>query len=194
MSEKKTFHPKKLAASRKEGAKKGQDLSGLEDMGGVRYFHVALESCDGEFPLVEEAMAGANTPVNPNSEERKGGAQNIGKAFFSASQDTLCIYLHVPEAVSEAKASEAVVTVQEWFEMIINCLPKGYKVLESPPKEESFGFAKIEVRRSECEGEVFPLKLRDEVIGLGFAFLREKGVVPEDDDSSDCELPEGYEW
>lgn len=35
-------HEKKIAAARKEGAKKGQDLSGLEDMGGVRYFHVTL--------------------------------------------------------------------------------------------------------------------------------------------------------
>ena len=35
-------HEKKIAVARKEGAKKGQDLSGLEDMGGVRYFHVTL--------------------------------------------------------------------------------------------------------------------------------------------------------
>ena len=181
---------KKLAAAQKEGAKKGQDLSGLEDMGGVRYFHVALENCEGSWDLTEAAMEGANKPVDPNGEDRKGGAQNIGKVFLSASPSCLCIYLHVPEAVS------SVISVQDWFDVIVNCLPKGHKVVQSPPPrdESSYGFAKVEVRTQECEGEVFPLKLRDEVSGIGFAFLRSRNVVPEDEESSDFEVEDGYEW
>lgn len=44
---------------------------------------------------------GANTPVDPEGEERKGGAQGIAKAFLSAGDDRLCIYLHVPENLSK---------------------------------------------------------------------------------------------
>jgi hypothetical protein len=35
--------------------------------------------------------------------------------------------------------------------------------------------------------EVFPLKLRDEAIGQGFAYLRSKKLVPEVEDSDDDE-------
>jgi hypothetical protein len=34
---------------------------------GIHTFHVALESCDGNWALVEEAMKGANTEVDPVS-------------------------------------------------------------------------------------------------------------------------------
>lgn len=51
-------------------------------MGGIHFFHVALESCEGDWELVEEAMQGANAPAE--GEERKGGAGEIGKAFLSA--------------------------------------------------------------------------------------------------------------
>jgi hypothetical protein len=54
---------------------------------------------------VEEAMKGANTPVDPEGEERKGGAQNIAKAFLSAGDDRLCIYVHVPENLAKVRRS-----------------------------------------------------------------------------------------
>ena len=36
-----------------------------------------------------------------------------------------------------------------------------------------------------AEKGLFPLKLRDEAISAGFAFLRAKGLVPADDSSDD---------
>ena len=196
-------HEKKIAAAKKEGAKKGQDLSGLQDMGGVSYFHVALDKSDGNWHLIEAAMDGANASVDPNGEDRKGGAGNIGKVFFSASSECMCIYMHVPEGVSEK------VTLQEWFDNIVSNLPRayeatdeheafqGHRVLLAPTDNDQdgkSGFAKIELRPKECKGEVFTLKKRDEVIGLGFAFLRSKGVVPEEEESSDYEVEGDYEW
>lgn len=65
-----------------------QDLSGLEDMGGIHFFHVALESCEGNWELMEEAMQGANAPAE--GDERKGGAGEIGKAFLSAGTRRAC--------------------------------------------------------------------------------------------------------
>ena len=184
----KTYSEKIRALARKEGAKKGQDLSGLEDMGGVHYFHVALENCEGSWELVEEAMKGANTEVDPKAEDRSGGAQNIGKAFLSASVDRLCIYLHVPSKLS------TVVPIEEWFNVLVEA--SGATVLESPfiGNGVGGGFAKAEVLRT-GGSEVFPLKLRDAAIGLGFAYLRSKGVVPEDDNSSEMEMEDcGVEW
>ncbi len=46
------------------------------------------------------------------------------------------------------------------------------------------GFAKAETLKAP---EVFPLKLRDEAIGQGFAYLRSKKLVPEVEDSDDDE-------
>jgi hypothetical protein len=170
---------KQRALSRKEGAKKGQDLSGLQDMGGVSFFHVALENCKGNWELVQEAMDGANTPVEPGAEERKGGADKIAKAFLSASDDRLCIYLHVPEELSDKG-----VTLPEWFDVLVKA--SNATVLTAPT--EYFGFAKAEFLGGP---ERFPLKVRDATIGLGFAYLRGKGVIPEDDTSD--EYPEGNE-
>jgi hypothetical protein len=39
--------PKALAAAKKEGGKKGQDLCGMADMGGIRFFHVAIDNANG---------------------------------------------------------------------------------------------------------------------------------------------------
>lgn len=136
-------------------------------------------------------MEGANTPVDPNGDDRKGGAQNIGKVFLSAATERMCIYMHVPEAVSDK------VTLQDWFDNIVRNLPEGHKVLLSPTDNDQdgkSGFAKIELCPKDCKGEVFTLKKRDEVIGLGFAFLRSKGVVPEEEESSDYEVEGDYEW
>lgn len=48
-----------------------------------------------------------------------------------------------------------------------------------PPQD---GFAKAETLKA---NEVFPLKLRDEAIGQGFAYLRSKKLVPEQEESDD---------
>lgn len=168
---------KLLAAAFKEGGKKGQDLAGFADIGGVKYFHVALENCNGSWELTEAAMNGANTVVDEAAEERKGGALNIAKAFLSANEDRLCIYLHVPEELSEK------VPINEWFDVLVKA--SGATVLE-PPKN---GFAKAELLHVP---EVFPLKVRDSAIGLGFAYLRSKGVIP--DEESSMEMEDEVEW
>jgi hypothetical protein len=161
------------ALARKEGAKKGQDLSGLQDIGGVSFFHVALENCKGNWELVQEAMDGANTPVNPDEPERKGGADKIAKAFMSASEDRLCILLHVPEEVADKG-----VTLPEWFDVLV----KASNSTVLLPPDGLFGYAKAELLQVP---EVFPLKVRDSTIGIGFSYLRGKGVIPEDDSSEE---------
>lgn len=176
-----TVTDKQRKLARKEGGKKGQDLSGLEDMGGVHYFHVALENCEGNWELVQEAMEGANTPVDSAASERKGGAQNIAKAFLSASEQRLCIYLHVPAGLSNESNA---VTLTEWFDVLVQA--GNATVLETSDE-----FAKAEVVRKD---EVFPLKVRDAIIGQGFAYLNKKGVIPDEDSSDEYEMPSDVEW
>ena len=176
-----TMKDKQLKLAEKEGAKKGQDIIGLRDIGGVNYFHVALEHCDGNWELVGSAMKAANIT-----------AGNIAKAFLSASEDRLCIYLHVPESLSDT------VTLKDWFSVLV----QGSKATvlhnstndsknENKTKNEGkWGFAKAELLRSD---NVFPLKVRDEIIGQGFAYLVSKGVIP-DDDSDEYEINDNVEW
>jgi len=172
---------KERALARKEGAKKGQDLNGLNEIGGISIFHVALENAKGNWDLVEEAMNGANTPVDEAAEERKGGAQEIAKAFLSAGDDRLCIYVHVPENLSET------VNINEWFDVLVKSAKA--TVVQQPNN----GYAKAETLQ---KPEVFPLKLRDEAIGQGFAYLRSKKLVPQEEESDDEKgsFEENYEW
>ncbi len=171
---------KEMALARKEGAKKGQDTIGLKDLGGVSIFHVVIENAKGDWTLMQEAMDGANTPVDEAAEERKGGAQDIAKAFLSAGDDCLCIYVHVPENLNK------VINIQEWFDVLVKSARA--TVIQTPTN----GFAKAETRKGP---EIFPLKLRDETIGQGFAYLRKQKFVPEEDsDDEKGSFEENYEW
>lgn len=164
-----------------EGVKKGQYIRGLSDIGGVNFFHVVLENCDGNWELVEAAMKGINSS--------SGGAENIAKALLSANDDRLCIYLHVPELLSET------ISIKDWFSVLVHgskaTILDGQNLNKSHLNElnsSKWGFAKAELLRAD---NVFPLKVRDEIIGQGFAYLLSKGVIPADD-SDEYEINE--EW
>jgi hypothetical protein len=70
------------------------------------------------------------------------------------------------------------VNLGEWFETLVKTAKA--TVVQAPHD----GFAKAETLKAP---EVFPLKLRDEAIGQGFAYLRSKKLVPEVEDSDDDE-------
>jgi len=177
-----------IKASLKEGGKKGQDLAGMADMGGVRFFSVAVESCEGDFELLDKVMEGMNTPVDEAAEERKGGADDIGKMLLSASKDRLAIICHVPESRTEVEANE-------WLKLCLDAVGGG----EITPHT---GTAKGVFLRGEVKANPdanrFPLKDRDTAISASFAFLRAKGLVMDDDDDDIDygELAEsaGVEW
>jgi hypothetical protein len=71
------------------------------------------------------------------------------------------------------------VNLGEWFGTLVKTAKA---TVVQPPSAD--GFAKAETLKAP---EVFPLKLRDEAIGQGFAYLRSKKLVPEVDDSDDDE-------
>ena len=53
---------KEYKAALKEGGKKGQDLAGMHDLGGMIFFTVCLEQCKGDWNLMQAAI-----DVSPSS-------------------------------------------------------------------------------------------------------------------------------
>lgn len=117
----------------------------------------------------------ANVEVDDSAEERKGGAGDLGKAFLSAGESQLAIIFHVPKELAASKG----VTIQEWMDALLEPVKEHMKV-ESQTEE----VAKVVVPGNPDAG-LFPLKMRDECTAKGFAFLRNKGLIPADDSSDD---------
>eukprot|EP01147_Barroeca_monosierra_P001499 gene1499-4657_t len=178
------FTEKQIKAAKKEGGKKGQDIAGLYDMGGISYYQLSMESCEGSLELLQHALDGANVEVDEKAEDRKGGAGHLGKMFLSASDSQVAVICHVPKDRLE------VVKPKEWVESFLS-------VFDGKIVEESEEVVKV-VLPGDKENERFPLKMRDEAINLGFAYLCKKGLVRDDDDDDmlDGEALEdaGIEW
>ncbi|KNC84392.1 hypothetical protein SARC_03385 [Sphaeroforma arctica JP610] len=174
---------KVVKACIKEGGKKGQDLCGMADLGSINFFNVVIDAAEGRDDYLDECMKGANMEVDAEAEDRKGGAHGLGKLFYSAGTDRLAFLCHVPAALSKEKD----VTKEDWLNAVLASVDG--KVTETISDELIRGEALK-------EGEKFPLKMRDTAINAGFAFLREKGLVLDDESSDDCDYAEaaGIEW
>jgi len=138
--------------------------------------------------LLQALLDGANVVVDESAEERKGGAGDLGKAFLSAGDKQLAIIFHVPKELSAEKG----VTMQEWMDALLAPVKDTMQILE-----QSEEIAKVMVPGDADAGR-FPLKMRDECTAAGFAFLRQKGLIPADDDDSDDDVnyaeAAGVEW
>ena len=161
---------KKVKACIKEGGKKGQDISGMAAFG-CHFFLTAMTEPDGSMDLLKLCMEGANMPVDPEGEDRKGGAGDLAKIFFAASDNHLAILGHVP-AECEDKA-----TLDEFMASVLK--PFGGKATPAGDKMAACEIA------GNPDKNIYPLKLRDECIAAGFDFLRTKGLIMEDDSDDD---------
>jgi HMG (high mobility group) box len=174
---------KALAAAVKEGGKKGQDLCGMSDMGGMSFFAVAMEDCMGRRDYLEAAMKAANAEIDPSGDDRKGGAGKLGKMLLSASNDALAVLGHVPDACPKD------LSLKEWAECIAASV-------EGNIVEITEDTCFIEAKADQA-AERFPLKMREGAINASFGLLRQKGLVVDDDSDDDFgEMAEaaGIEW
>merc|ERR1712083_1256854 len=62
----------------KEGGKRGVEIEGAADMGGLGFFCTSVDEPDGDLELLEECMKAMNAKSDPTEEERKGGSGHIG--------------------------------------------------------------------------------------------------------------------
>lgn len=156
-------------------------------MGGVSYFNVSVDEPEGDLELLQVLLDAANVEVDEAAEERKGGAGDLGKAFLSAGDKQLGIIVHVPAALAAAKG----VGIKEWVDALLAPIKDQAKIVE-----ETEEIVKI-TAEGNAEAGHFPLKMRDACTAAGFAFLREKGLIPADDsDDDDVNYAEaaGVEW
>jgi hypothetical protein len=63
-------------AATKARAKVAQDISGINETGGMCYFAIEIKQCNGDPALLQLAMDGANEPVSDDG-DRKGGAAHM---------------------------------------------------------------------------------------------------------------------
>jgi len=138
-----------------------------------------MDEPKGSMEHLKLCMEGANKKVDPDGDDRKGGADDLGKIFFSASDDKLVIVAHVPKELNE-KA-----TLAEYMGAV--CAPLG---LTPKPLEGTMENADAsDMMVAECTGDPdanrYPLKMRDVAIGAGFDFLRAKGLILDDDSGDD---------
>eukprot|EP00389_Voromonas_pontica_P008763 GDKH01013328.1.p2 GENE.GDKH01013328.1~~GDKH01013328.1.p2 ORF type:complete len:178 (+),score=72.12 GDKH01013328.1:74-607(+) len=174
---------KQVKAALKEGGKKGVDLAGIRDMGGVSFFTVCVDSPEGNMDLLKSVLEGMNKEVDETAEERKGGAGDIAKVIISAGAEQLGFICHVPKALAEK------VTKEQWLEILMK--PFGGEVVH----EEGDEVTGVIIKK-DADANKFPLKMRDDLVGQSFAFLREKSVVPpaNDDDDWDPTADSGLDW
>merc|ERR1712210_167157 len=87
----------KLKKVIKEGGKRGVEIEGAADMGGLQFFCTSVDEPQGELELMDECMTAMNAKSDPTEEERKGGSGRVGKMIFSAGTDQLGIVAYLPE-------------------------------------------------------------------------------------------------
>merc|ERR1712060_830741 len=87
----------KLKKVIKEGGKRGVEIEGAADMGGLQFFCTSVDLPDGDLELLVESMKAMNTKSDPTEEERKGGSGHIGKMIFSAGTQQLAVVAYVPQ-------------------------------------------------------------------------------------------------
>lgn len=164
---------KQLKAASKAGGKRGVELEGARDMGGLDFFCTTIEEADGSLELLVAAQDAMNEEPDETAEERRGGAAPIGKMIFSAGKDTLAICCDVPEAQLEK------VNCKDWLEAVCKAVD-GTVVMARDMRGWAIAFADSSKNR-------FSIKMKDDALATAFGYLREKGAIPELDDGSDSD-------
>jgi len=170
---------KKMKKVLKEGGKRGVEIEGAADMGGLRYFCTKVLEPAGDLDMLVESVKAMNAKSDPSEEERKGGAGHIGKVVTSMADDNnLCIVAYVPE--QEIKNINA----KEWLEFVLKTCGAGSLAV----REDSTDHYAMVCVQNDGEKGIFCLKMRDYVIQYANGFLKTKDLLPEVEDSDEEEM------
>ena len=191
---------KRKAKIIKEGGKKGVEIEGASDMGGLDFFCTTMELPEGNIDELELSMLAMNAEPDPEAEDRKGCSGHIGKMIYSAGVEQLAMVAYVP--ANEHNKSAEKVDVTAWMKdvcdkvgaeitkpafLVTSLIPntKTGDIL-SGTNGKINGKVVCAVAKSNPEKGKFALKDKDTAMAAAFAFLRSKGAFPEDnDDDSD---------
>merc|ERR1712085_144965 len=81
----------------KEGGKRGVEIEGAADMGGLQFFCCSVDEPQGDMEFLLESVKAMNNQPDPGDEERKGCSGHVGKMIFSAGTEQLAVVAYVPE-------------------------------------------------------------------------------------------------
>ena len=180
----------------KEGGKKGVEIEGAAEMGGLDFFCTTIESPEGDQSLLLTAMQAMNADPDPLAEERKGCSGFVGKMIFSAGTAQLAIVAYVPKPESNKSAEK--VDVTEWIKSVAAAVGGTVtnEKMEAPdtfvnegkpfPCPHGGHFAEAVVV-SNPEAGKYAIKDKDTAMAAAFDYLRKHGAFPEDtgDDEDD---------
>merc|ERR1711902_31084 len=85
----------KLKKVVKEGGKRGVEIEGAADMGGLQFFCTSVDEPEGDLDLLLECIEAMNAEPIPGEEERKGCSGHIGKMIFSVGVEQLAVAAYV---------------------------------------------------------------------------------------------------
>jgi len=165
---------KKLKKVLKEGGKRGVEIEGAGDMGGLRFFSTSVDEPQGDLDMLVQSVEAMNAPGIPGEEERRGCSGHMGKTVFSAGTDQLAVVAYVPDGELENLSCE------EWLK---STLSNFQGKIVSTGKNYCTG-----VVAADGNNNVFPLKIREPMILDCNNFLRKKGLFPDNDSDDDDEM------
>lgn len=178
----KEFPEKKMKVVTKEGGKRGVEIEGAADMGGLQFFCTMIEKPEGDLDLLIESMKAMNAKSDPTDEERKGGAGKLGKMIFSCTEDVFSAVAYVPKD----KAEEC--NAKEWLSEVVLNVANAASV-ESIKTFEGIDekyWAAVSVK-TDGQKDLFAIKMRDPSISMAYNFLKKRGLFPDGDDEDDDE-------
>merc|ERR1711920_182694 len=165
---------KKMKKITKEGGKRGVEIEGAADMGGLQFFCTSMEEPNGDVDLLYESMKSMNAKNDPSEEERKGGSGRIGKMIISKDQNDskLAMVAYCPPS------KQGVLTADVWMKEMLAELGGG---------EFLFGDATTAkaLLTNDPDKGLFVLKLKDSAITLSINYLKKKGLFPDSNDDDD---------
>ena len=182
---------KKMKKVIKEGGKRGVEIEGAADMGGLQFFITPVEEPENDIDMLVESMRAMNAESDPTEEERKGGSGKIGKCIFSCTDEKINMVCYVPEEHTEK------CNAVEWLQNTVTNILEGGNGVEKPAeqaktivtssegKEATFSMASI---AKDGDKMLFPLKMKDACINFGYQYLKARGLFPDGDDESDDEF------
>merc|ERR1711871_444355 len=178
---------KKLKAVEKEGGKRGVEIEGAADMGGLAFFCTTLMEPDGDLELLEKAFAATNAIPNPDpEEERRGGAGGVGKMVFSAGPQGLAVICNVPEELQQDKEMQdaparKAMFADKWVQTVINRFEKEAGKL-TVQEGSNASFAKAFIPANPEKG-FFALKFKDDCMSYAYEVLSQHNAMPAADSS-----------
>jgi len=177
---------KLIKAVDKEGGKKGVEIEGACDMGGLAFFCTMLSEPDGDMEMLELGFAAMIAEPDPEAEERRGGAGAVGMMVFSAGQTALQMVCHVPKNrqvdtpnADPSQPTMEAINAKEWVEHV--CAPykgkiKGIKI------SGDAGSAKATLP-ADMEKGYFAIKMKDEAMKDAYKMLNDRHCFEDKEDS-----------